>query len=146
MHARSYSIPNRLTSHTPQKQPPLPGVSPPGGFQPPPPPKPSKSTQTRTNHQKLAYEQLSKIFNTSLITTRSPSKRDLSAELYELTQSAPFKILLTAIKQLAILQNISEKQAAEVLIKTFRKVDTVWEEYIFQEGLDRLRNPPPRSS
>jgi hypothetical protein len=44
-----------------------------------------------------------------------------------------------AVRQLAVLEGISERQAAEQLAKTFRKMDNLWGDYVFAEGLDRVR-------
>lgn len=84
---------------------------------------------------------LTRVFNTALVSTQAGQKRDFSAELSELTESASFKAILNAVRQLSCVQGITERQAAEQVIQTFRKVDDIWSGYIFQEGLERLRNP-----
>jgi hypothetical protein len=33
---------------------------------------------------------------------------------------------------------MTEQQAAEQIIQTFRKIDSVWKEYAFQEGYEAL--------
>jgi hypothetical protein len=88
-----------------------------------------------------AKDDLSRIFNTALVSTHTAAKRDFAAELYELTESASFKAILSAVRQLSRVQGISERQAAEHVIQTFRKMDEVWSEYLFREGVDRLRQP-----
>ncbi len=40
---------------------------------------------------------------------------------------------------MARTQQITEKEAAEQMVETFRKMDKIWGEYIFQEGVDRLK-------
>jgi hypothetical protein len=84
-------------------------------------------------------DDLARIFNTALVATRAESARDFSAELYALIESPAFRSILSAIKQMARAQGISEREAAEAVIQTFRKVDRIWGEYVFQEGIDRLR-------
>lgn len=80
-----------------------------------------------------------RMFNTVLVSSRVRTKKDFSRELFELTESSAFKAILSAVKQLSQLQGISERQASEQVIQTFRKMDEVWGEYLFHEGVDRLR-------
>jgi hypothetical protein len=87
----------------------------------------------------LKKDDLIRVFNTALVSTQAGVKRDFSAELCALTESAPFKAVLNAVRQLACVQGIPERQAAEEVIKTFRKLDEIWGDYIYREGLDRLR-------
>lgn len=97
-----------------------------------------KSSPTRAASQR---DELTRIFNTALVSSQAGPKRDFSAELYELTEGAPFKAILNAVRQLACVQGVAERQAAEEMIRTFRKMDEIWGEYILREGLDRLRGP-----
>jgi hypothetical protein len=48
---------------------------------------------------------------------------------------------LNAVRQLAAVQGITERQSAEVIIETFRNMDEVWSEYVYREGLDKIRKP-----
>lgn len=86
-------------------------------------------------------DNLTRIFNTALISSQSKEKRNLSSELYGLTESPAFKAVLNAVRQLARVQGTTERQAAEQVIQTFRKMDEIWNEYVFREGLERLRSP-----
>ena len=79
------------------------------------------------------------MFNTVLVSSRVRSKKDFSKDLFELAESSAFKAILSAVKQLSQIQGISERQATEQVIHTFRKMDEVWGEYLFHEGVDRLR-------
>ena len=101
----------------------------------------STAPSSSAGQQSISHDELSRIFNTALVSTQAVSKKNLSAELYELTQGSAFKAILSGVRQLSRLQGISERQAAEQVIKTFRKMDTIWEEYISQEGLDQLKRP-----
>ncbi len=85
-------------------------------------------------------DDLTKIFNTAIVATRVEAARDFSSELFRLMESPAFRSILSAVRHLARAQGISERDAAESLIQTFRKVDRVWGEYLCQEGVDRLRN------
>ena len=106
-------------------------------------------TGTSTQHRPVTSppkavpprEDLSRIFNTALVGTQEKERRNFSSELREITDRAAFKAILSAVRQLAGVQGIDERQAAEQVIQTFRKVDAIWDDYIFQEGLDRIRGP-----
>ena len=87
-------------------------------------------------------DELVRIFNTALVSSKAGEKRrNFSSELCEVSEGLPFKAILSAIRQLARLEGITEKQAAEKTIQTFRKIDKIWTDYIFQEGLEKLRKP-----
>ncbi|MFZ9595001.1 MAG: hypothetical protein ACO3A2_02880 [Bdellovibrionia bacterium] len=109
-------------------------------------------TPSRSSAQTVAYASQSgtqaargvktdcaRVFNTALVSSLAESKRDLSAELQELTQSAAFQAILNSVRQLAAVQGISERQSSEQIIQTFRKMDEVWGEYLAKEGLDKIR-------
>ncbi len=84
-------------------------------------------------------DQLARIFNTVLVSTRSKKKRDFTGELSALSETSAFKTILNSIRQLSQIHGINERQAAEEVIQTFRKMDEIWGEYVFREGLDKLR-------
>src|SRR3954465_7427441 len=83
--------------------------------------------------------ELTRIFNAAILATRTDRKRDFAAELYQLVETPAFEVILQAIRSLAQKQAVTDRQAAEHVIDTFRKIDSVWTEYAFQEGVDRLR-------
>ena len=99
-----------------------------------------KSNETFSSQSSNSVEDLARIFNTALISSRGEEPRDFTAELCGLMQGSAFKAIMGAIKTLAREESLSEKDAAERLIQTFRKVDRIWLDYIFQEGIDRLKN------
>ena len=90
---------------------------------------------------KESRDELARVFNTAIVSSQAETKRDLNSELQQLTQSAPFKAILNAVRQLAAVQGITERQSAEVIIETFRNMDEVWGEYVLREGLDKIRKP-----
>lgn len=85
-------------------------------------------------------DELARIFNTVLVSSQSKGKRDFSGELAELTDSAPFKAILSAVRQLSKIHGLTERQASEQIIQTFRKMDQIWGEYVFREGLEKLKS------
>jgi hypothetical protein len=84
-------------------------------------------------------DDLARVFNSAVISTRTQSTRDFSSELYTLVQGPAYRALLAAVKQLARTEGLSEREAAETLITTFRKLDALWEDYILQEGASRIK-------
>lgn len=83
--------------------------------------------------------QSTKLFNTAIIATKIPKLSNYSSQLNELVQSKAFQAILTAIRSHAESSGISEEQAAEEIVQTFRDIDRIWDDYIFQEGLDKLK-------
>lgn len=84
-------------------------------------------------------EELTRIFNSALVSSRAESLKDFSHELLGLVESPAYQALINAVRQLARSQGIGERESAEILIQTFRKLDRLWSDYVFQEGVDRLR-------
>jgi hypothetical protein len=83
--------------------------------------------------------ELTRLLNAAILSTRADRKKDFAGELYQLVESPAFEAILAAIRNLSVSSGMSERQAAEAIVQTFRKVDTLWTEYVFQEGVDRLR-------
>jgi hypothetical protein len=107
---------------------------------PAPPQAQARSYSPSVPHSKQSPpDVLAKVFNSALVATRAKTKRDFSAELHQLMDGASFKTILNAVRQLSCVQGISEQQAAEELVETFRKLDSLWDDYIYKEGVGRLR-------
>jgi hypothetical protein len=87
-------------------------------------------------------DELIRVFNTALVSSHAGAARDFSAEIFELMENPAFRAILGAVRQHARLQGLSERQAAEQIISTFRKMDRVWSDYVFHEGVERLKNNP----
>lgn len=88
-------------------------------------------------------DDLVRVFNTAIVATRAETLRDFSDELIHLMETPAFRAVLNAIRHHAISQGISDKDAAEAVIHAFRKIDRIWSDYVFQEGVDRLRSQMP---
>lgn len=86
-----------------------------------------------------SIDEIARVFNSALVATRASDNRNAASELHSIMESAPFRMILSAVRQLARNQGISERQAAEQMIRAFRKVDQIWADYVYQEGVDRLR-------
>ncbi len=98
------------------------------------------------NSAHASVDDLVRTFNTALVATQAGQTRDFSGELYALVDSAAFRAILNGIRQLARLQGITDREAAENVISTFRKVDRLWTDYIFQEGMDRVKSSGPSAN
>lgn len=85
-------------------------------------------------------DDLARVFNTAIVATQAPENRNKAAELHQLMESPAFRAILAATRQLARSEGMTERQAAEQVIRTFRKVDQIWSDYVYQEGVDRLRS------
>lgn len=86
-----------------------------------------------------------KLFNTAVIATKIPGsgseKQNLcSSRLSSLIRTQAFQVILKSIREHASQNSLSEDQAAEEIISTFREIDKVWDDYIYQEGLSKLKS------
>ena len=77
-------------------------------------------------------------YNTSVITTLSPTTKDRSLELSKLMQSPEFASLLVAAQHLADSQGLSKEVATDRLIRTFREMDHIWNQIVIERGLRAL--------
>lgn len=97
----------------------------------------SNSTQTPPPH----VDDLVRVFNTALVTSRLETGRSYTQEMLDLVQTPAFRSLLGAIRTHAKQAGIPERQAAEQMISAFRRMDNLWAEYLIQEGVQRLKTP-----
>ncbi len=97
------------------------------------------NTNIKENHHcQDAIDDLARIFNTAVVTVKTPPERNFPSELNEILQSPVFKSILYAVRDLSIKSGISEREASEQLIQTFRKLDSIWSDYLHHEGLERV--------
>lgn len=104
----------------------------------------SENSSDRSGESRIrstSQDEFARIFNTAIISTHAESVKDLSGELMDLIAQPPFQAILNAARLLASEQNLSAKQATEEVIKTFRKVDQIWNAYVFLEGVGKLKSP-----
>jgi hypothetical protein len=98
------------------------------------------SSSSREFSQVPPVDDIARIFNTAVVSTRTQEGRDCSAELYELVRSPAYQAILAAVKRHSSEVGVTEVQAAEQIIQTFRKLDQIWGSYLYQEGVARLRS------
>jgi hypothetical protein len=80
-----------------------------------------------------------KIFNTAIVTSKIDRNNKPTQSLGNLLKSDAFACILSSVRELSKLSNLSEDEAAEKIISTFREMDRVWDSYIFEEGLSQLK-------
>ena len=100
---------------------------------------PQPAAAPAPNPTSANIEELTRIFNSALVSSKAESLKDFSHELLGLVESPAYQAILNAVRQLARTQGVGERESAEILIQTFRKLDRLWSDYVFQEGVDRLR-------
>jgi hypothetical protein len=101
----------------------------------------SSNTPSITTRTAGIKDDLTRVFNTAIVSSQKGVKRNFSVELSEVAESVSFKAILNAVRQLSSAQGITERQAAEQIIQAFRAVDDIWKDYVFQEGIERIRKP-----
>ncbi len=116
-----------------------PGAPSPAWQQPNPTP-PAFQSPAQVPASAVPMDDLARLFNTALVSTRDQSARDWMGEIQRLMETPAFHSLLTSIRHLARSQGTSEVSAAEEMIRTVRALDSVWRDYVFQEGLDRIKS------
>lgn len=84
-------------------------------------------------------DQSTKLFNTAVIATKIPKSEQGSARLNSVLGSGQFQAILKAVQIYSKENNVSEELACEEIIRTFRTIDEIWNDYIFQAGLSRLK-------
>lgn len=99
----------------------------------------ARAPQSAPTASPANQDELIRVFNTALVATQAGAPRDFSNEIFELMENPAFRAILGAVRQYARLQGLSERQAAEQIIATFRKMDRVWSDYVFHEGVERLK-------
>jgi hypothetical protein len=87
-----------------------------------------------------SLDDLGRVFNTALLTSRSRGGTDFSAEIQRLMASRAFHALLGSVRHLARTHGISEGTAAGEIIETVRRLDAAWQGFAFEEGLERLKS------
>src|SRR3954468_13140024 len=94
-----------------------------------PPVLPSAPTPASLSPSAPQIDDLARVFNSAIVSTRVETARDFTTELFSLVESPAYRAILGSVRQLARAENLSDREAAETLIQTFRKMDGLWENY-----------------
>lgn len=81
------------------------------------------------------------LLNTAIIKSKE-KKIDSSYEqrLSETCSGPAVKALGVAVKSLSDELNISQDQAAVMLVETVRELDSIWTDYVLMEGISNLKS------
>ena len=80
-----------------------------------------------------------KILNTTVIASKVSTASNVSERLQALMRTPAFQFFLQTIKSYSRQRGISEQDAASELFSTIKELDDIWDSYIYQEGLDKLK-------
>ena len=80
------------------------------------------------------------ILNTAIIKSKERKiDRTYESRLQELCKSPALKAINKAITSLSEDQKISRDQASLMVVETLRELDSIWNDYVVMEGIDRLK-------
>lgn len=87
------------------------------------------------------------LLNTAIIKSKE-KKIDSSYEerLSRINKSPAINAINRSISLLADSEGISRDQAALQIIEAMRELDSIWQDYVTMEGIDRLKNILRQSS
>lgn len=82
-----------------------------------------------------------RLINTAII--KNKEKRintSYQEQLSEVCDSPAIKALTHAINYLSEAEKISRDQAAILLVETIRSLDSIWNDYVLMEGMEKLKD------
>lgn len=82
---------------------------------------------------------LAKTFNSAVVNTTQGASLPAS-DLTQTFRTPEFQAILESVRHLARLEGVSERDAAERIVRVFRQVDATWKDFVIQEGLAALRD------
>lgn len=89
---------------------------------------------------RLSDEQLIKQINAAFVNSHALGQKEASAQELQIILTSPaLGALLRSIRILATEQGISEMAAAESVVEVMQKLDSIWTQYLIQEGLNRIK-------
>ncbi len=99
----------------------------------------AEHNQTSTETNSAANDRFTRILNTAVIATKVPRSPNACNRLQDLMRKPGFQVILRAMRDYAQEYGVSEQAAAQAMIQAFRELDGIWDDFIFQEGLDKLK-------
>jgi hypothetical protein len=103
------------------------------------------SPMANSTPPKQELEELIRIFNTALVNSKTRSNRNFSEELQSVLQTPAFRVILTSIQKYSEDLGVDLNEAATEVVHTFRNLDQIWSEYVYQEGIHKLTKKSPTS-
>lgn len=89
---------------------------------------------------RLTDEQLIKQINAAFVNSHAHGQKEASAqELQRILTSPAIGAILRSIRILSAEQGISEALAADAVVEAMQSLDSIWTQYLIQEGLNRIK-------
>ena len=81
-----------------------------------------------------------KLLNTAVIKSRE-KRLDVSYEerLKKICNTPAIDAIIHSISYLSQSMNISNEQAALMIVETIKELDSIWYDYVAMEGIDKLK-------
>ncbi|MFL5783400.1 MAG: hypothetical protein ACJ76H_02250 [Bacteriovoracaceae bacterium] len=81
------------------------------------------------------------LLNTAIIKSKEKKlNQSFEDRLNQVCNSPVIEVLNKSISQYAETQKISRDQAALQVIEAIRELDSIWNDYVVMEGIDRLKS------
>jgi len=96
----------------------------------------ASSTKTSEN----SVSETAKNLNTAFVSTQAVDDASAANDMRTLAESPAYRNIIAAVANLAKESSLSEVEAAQEIIHTFRKIDSVWKNFVISAGLNQLRN------
>ncbi|MCM0604775.1 MAG: hypothetical protein KA715_01660 [Xanthomonadaceae bacterium] len=97
-------------------------------------------SQEQTQPIRLTDEQLIKQINAAFVNSHAHGQKESSAqELQRILTSPALGAILRSIRILASEEGITEMVAAENVVDAMQSLDSIWTQYLIQEGLARIK-------
>lgn len=87
----------------------------------------------------LSDEQILKLLNTAVVSSKEKETKNLGRELQELIKSPAFQVILASVRELARRKRIPERDAAEQIVSAFHRLDDLWTTYVQNKGVQDLK-------
>lgn len=85
-------------------------------------------------------EYLTKALNTAFVTSGDLTNQASLQELIGLSRGPAFRAILASIHRLSQEMGCSESEAAIEIVQTFRRLDRLWHDYVFNQGIEKLKS------
>jgi hypothetical protein len=81
------------------------------------------------------------LLNTAIVKSKESGIDDsYELRLKKVCDSPIIAHITKTIDNIAESQRVSKDQAAQMLVETIRELDSIWDDYIMMEGIDRLKS------
>jgi hypothetical protein len=74
-----------------------------------------------------------------VIASKANRPSQMSSRYEKLSSSPAFAAIGEAVRLLSRTEGLTEQEAAKQILDAFRELDSIWDDYVYQEGLSLLR-------